>query len=531
MWIPSSSLHIINMEWLYLNEEPLNYQLGGPNQYMPQQDHLGPPPPNYNILPQPQDPYLPYQGPPPPYPSYGHNQEMAFHNGAAPYHTYGPQYPDVVPLPDRPYQYKESDWEEEEEDEDEEEDEEDDEEEDFAPPNTLEEALQEVNIQLPRLSIAAPPSVQPPKGGGRCRLPNLGNSCYMNAVLQCLYHTPTFPAALALVCEGLEDGKKRGRTVARALTFLMTKMDDITLMKRGMMAYFKGVCGLRDESFAGMEQQEAHNLLSGLLLWLHQDLASAEELDCACTKYSLAKQPITKHHHQQGSHQSHPPVNNRTKSGPQDNRKPGKVCKKCGVTYQRRSLISDVFEGIHQSDIICARVGIILHTTYERFTSLSVSVSSPQETTLEEALQQYYGVNMINWDCEYCDKNHLCHQQIRVLYAPRFLLIHLSRHTNRHNPRKQSVIFPVEHLTLEDHMAPSKKDKSQHNKYSLYAVCNHHGTMMQGHYNACCRANKSQTQHGYWFTFDDDEVSRMTEFSNAKEAHILFYTNTPLETT
>ena len=40
-------------------------------------------------------------------------------------------------------------------------------------------------------------------------------------------------------CEELEDGQKKGITIASTLTILMTKMDDVKLMKRGMMAYFK----------------------------------------------------------------------------------------------------------------------------------------------------------------------------------------------------------------------------------------------------------------------------------------------------
>lgn len=41
-----------------------------------------------------------------------------------------------------------------------------------------------------------------------------------------------------------------------------------------MSVCFQGVCGLRDDQFAGVEQQEAHDFLAGLLQWLHKDLAS-----------------------------------------------------------------------------------------------------------------------------------------------------------------------------------------------------------------------------------------------------------------
>ncbi|MPC35153.1 hypothetical protein E2C01_028570 [Portunus trituberculatus] len=276
------------------------------------------------------------------------------------------------------------------EDEEEEEEVEEEEEDDFLPYNSLEEALEELDIQLPRLAVAAPPSVLPPKG----------------------------------------------------------------------------VCGLRDEAFAGVEQQEAHDLLAGLLLWLHQDLASWDKLDCACTKTSLSKHLINStarhnnfppgytvytgdNHNNTNYHHHHHPSNSPSKLNDADGGRERKVCQKCGVAYQRRSFISDMFEGIHQVDVICARVGIILHTEYERFTSLSVPLTTPGEVTLErvsaylflclasllkqlplatqEALQQHYGMDMVMWDCEYCSKSHLCHRQIRVLCSPLVLVIHLGR--------------------------------------------------------------------------------------------------------
>lgn len=70
---------------------------------------------------------------------------------------------------------------------------------------------------------------------------------------------------------------------------------------------------------------------------------------------------------------------------------------------------------------------------------------------------------------------------------------------------------------------------SRAKQYVLYGVCNHHGTAQQGHYTACCRANRGQNRTEGWFEFDDEEVSSVTHFRHPREAHILFYSTQKFE--
>ena len=58
------------------------------------------------------------------------------------------------------------------------------------------------------------------------------------------------------------------------------------------------------------------------------------------------------------------------------------------------------------------------------------------------------------------------------------------------------------------------------NHYSLYAVCNHHGTMMGGHYLSYCR----NPTDGQWYVFDDSQVQAISEEKLITAgAYLLFY--------
>ena len=68
--------------------------------------------------------------------------------------------------------------------------------------------------------------------------------------------------------------------------------------------------------------------------------------------------------------------------------------------------------------------------------------------------------------------------------------------------------------------SPASGDVSADNMYTLYAVCNHQGTMTRGHYTAYCR----NPTDGQWYMFDDSHVQAMSEDQLVTAgAYLLFY--------
>lgn len=56
--------------------------------------------------------------------------------------------------------------------------------------------------------------------------------------------------------------------------------------------------------------------------------------------------------------------------------------------------------------------------------------------------------------------------------------------------------------------------------YDLYAVANHYGTMLGGHYTAFCKNFIT----GKWYEFNDHQVSKISEEDAvSSSAYVLFY--------
>lgn len=97
------------------------------------------------------------------------------------------------------------------------------------------------------------------------------------------------------------------------------------------------------------------------------------------------------------------------------------------------------------------------------------------------------------------------------------------------------ISFPLE-LDMTPFLASTKESRmkegqpptdctSNENKYSLFAVINHHGTLESGHYTSFIRQQKDQ-----WFSCDDAIITKATiEDLLYSEGYLLFYHKQGLE--
>ncbi|GMP91746.1 hypothetical protein CsSME_00042298 [Camellia sinensis var. sinensis] len=124
------------------------------------------------------------------------------------------------------------------------------------------------------------------------------------------------------------------------------------------------------------------------------------------------------------------------------------------------------------------------------------------------------------WYCPGCKKHRQASKKLDLWRLPEILVIHLKRFSYSRflkNKLETCVDFPVHNLDLSTYIAHRNGQSS--NRYMLYAVSNHYGSMGGGHYTAF-------VHHGgdRWYDFDDSRVSPINEDRiKTSAAYVLFY--------
>ncbi|XP_075146576.1 ubiquitin specific protease 8 isoform X1 [Haematobia irritans] len=331
-------------------------------------------------------------------------------------------------------------------------------------------------------------------GRGLTGLKNLGNTCYMNSILQCLSNTPQ----LAEYCITdkyknyvSRNNKTKGQIVEEVAALIKVLWNgNYKCVASKDLRY---VIGQYQKMFRGIEQQDSHEFLTILMDWLHSDL--------------------------------------QTLSVPEYPPEPMTASDKAWLdfTKAKESLILHLFYGQIKSIVKCTTCGKE-SATYESFSNLSLELPENNNIChLSQCLDMYFsGERISGWNCPACKQKRDAIKKLDISKLPPVLVVHLKRFyadTDFMHPsykKKQNYLrFPLENLNMSSYITVSETRRNTSKSYDLYAVSNHYGSMESGHYTAFCKSGT----YGKWFKFDDQMVTPQdasTVVSSA--AYILFYT-------
>lgn len=409
---------------------------------------------------------------------------------------------------------------------------------------------------------------------GLSGLKNIGNTCYMNSILQCLMNLMVFAAYIRSgdyekrlyqnKKTEITTQRKRQKTSAQNKVEVLRKdiiaeaENTIThILSLTMQAAFKEnveveprsfkkIIGEKCPMFAGYDQNDAQELLNFILDQVHEDTKAdvilqfmevplgvidmqnkrkecesklrnknLTELETICIKQDYIKY-LMDHKDNSTVLESY-------------------LYWKKYLRNNKQSVITDLFTGMFYSKITCDRC-CTTSDSFEPFNMLSVQVKEHGETTVDECLKAFCeeekltGINQ--YSCPTCKSKQDASKKLSVWEAPEYLIIHLKRFKKDYGgvvPRiskiTSTVTFPLEGLTLDQcYSEIHKKDYV----YDLTAISEHSGSTGFGHYVAHCK----NAVNGRWYEFNDSRVFHVPNDDIEKEiisknAYILFYSRRP----
>ncbi|KPP77932.1 ubiquitin carboxyl-terminal hydrolase 2-like [Scleropages formosus] len=207
------------------------------------------------------------------------------------------------------------------------------------------------------------------------------------------------------------------------------------------------------------------------------------------------------------------------------------------------SRVVDLFVGQLKSTLTCSECGYC-STVFDPFWDLSLPIAKKSygEVTLMDCMRLFTKEDMLDGDekpvssfglycyspqkltfqwgtCHRCKARRKCTKKFTIQKFPRILVLHLKRFSEarvRTSKLSTFVNFPLKDLDLREFAS----DNSVNAVYNLYAVSNHSGTTLGGHYTAYCR----NPTLGEWYSFNDSRVTPMSSSQvRSSDAYVLFY--------
>jgi ubiquitin carboxyl-terminal hydrolase 2/21 len=315
---------------------------------------------------------------------------------------------------------------------------------------------------------------------GLCGLDNLGNTCYLNSIVQCLAHTQWLRDFILL---GNHEPLVRKDKIQFILINELTKVfrgiwyENAVVTPKSFFHYFQVLsvkCG--SGQFNGYNQNDSAEALIFILDLLHESIAGS--------------MPSTI-------------LDNESTSAP---------IQQWNTMYkQSHSIIIDNIYGQSHIKITCANCGHV-SSNYDPYTllHLPVPITSAEPVDIQHCIATLSNKEVLDSDnqykCSNCEQHTNAFREETILRTNTTLIINLKRFTKTGEKINTPVSYPLTDFTICN------------KTYSLYAINNHTGDVSGGHYFSYV------LQNGVWYEFNDKYV-RLVNQANivSPNAYILFY--------
>ena len=331
-------------------------------------------------------------------------------------------------------------------------------------------------------------------------LSNLGNSCYLNSALQCLFHIPELEQYFTKTV--VYDGKQYDnqycvqhkyfpKNRSNVLTEfgnqyqkLVSAVSDSRDNRPIRPISFRRVLSVFKPVFRTAQQQDAHECLILILDKLHESLKMKVSIN------------ITGHTHNQL----------------EERKKTAFDQYKSYLQNTGYSEINKLFYGQFESTVVCSGCNTPSFN-YDPYCSLEVEI--PQTSgTLYDCLDNYCFNELLQgedkYNCNVCKTKVDASKMLKIWTLPKVMIIQLKRFNTRLRKNNRHISCPMK-LNMTKYVThPAAHDNNGNvglQMYNLVGVIEHSGTLTGGHYTAKCKVNGGVG----WKLFNDATVSTIPD--------------------
>ena len=342
---------------------------------------------------------------------------------------------------------------------------------------------------------------------GQLGLVNLGNTCYLNAALQCLRHVPDLTVFFHKHSDAwIHDGSSAESTLCKAykelVTGLWSQIGPAAMKPAGFLHYFRASLKLCP-TYEHMIAPQAHDsgeALTFLLDQLHEGMRKPLKINVIAEETAPTYKALMAWKEQ------------------------------VAPTY---SPIVDYFFGLMDVSITCKGCSKV-RCRYEPFNMLKVGFEDQRGSTLEKCMDyEFKPEELDEYQCDDCSpdvpkdsptpkaKRHPGFVQRKIWRLPQNLIVILKRFNP--NGTKCHADFSADPVQkFSKWFSEESPELSKSAEYSLQSVVDHHGNANGGHYVAQVKSPIT----GKWNVYDDENVSMMKNGSQVflgRPSYILFF--------